>query len=409
MSAESINAARSRPTRAAFRPVRIKEVELTAPLAAISTEGPVRLLVRRARRPVGFIEVTVPPGGWTADEVSRAVTDAVGDQPADACGPDPDVGSLPPATVVVTTCLATEALLSTLRCLQRQTLPPAEIVVVDNRPETSGVAALLRSANLPGVVVVREPRPGLSRARIAGLARARGEIVAFTDDDVVIDEGWLEALVRGFADDSVACVTGLVLPFELQTPAQAWFEEFGGYAKGYASRRFDLAEHRAPGRLYPFAAGLFGTGANGAFRRSVLRELGGFDDQLGLGTPARGGEDLDAYLTVVQAGLALVYEPAAVMWHRHCPEMRALRKQIFGYGLGLSAMIAKRWAAHPHERRQILVRAVAAAYHLVSPRSPKNQHKGRSYPVTLTLLEWAGLAVGPFAYALSRARNRPSS
>lgn len=406
MNASPINAAGVPITRSAFRPVRIKEVELTGAVHPIMTEGPMRLLVRHGRRPVGFVELTVPPGGLTAEQVRRTLIQAVGDQPSDEARSLPALGSLPSATVVVTTCRATESLMSTLRCLQRQTLPPTEVVVVDNRPRTSGVAAMLRSVGLPGVVLVQEARPGLSRARNAGLARALGDIVAFTDDDVVIDEGWLEALVRGFSDDGVACVTGLVLPFELRTPAQAWFEEFGGYAKGYASRRFDLADHRAPGRLYPFAAGLFGTGANGAFRTLALRELGGFDERLGLGTPARGGEDLDAYLTVVQAGLSLVYEPAAVLWHRHRPDMPALRKQIFSYGLGLSAMFTKRWMNHREERGQMLRRAVPAVRHLISPRSPKNRQKRRCYPAALTMIELVGMAVGPFAYARSARRRR---
>jgi hypothetical protein len=68
-----------------------------------------------------------------------------------------------------------------------------------------------------------------------GLTKARGEIVAFTDDDVVVDSLWLIELARAFefADD-VACVTGLILPMELETPAQFWLENSIRYNKGYA-------------------------------------------------------------------------------------------------------------------------------------------------------------------------------
>jgi hypothetical protein len=68
-----------------------------------------------------------------------------------------------------------------------------------------------------------------------GLTKARGEIVAFTNDDVVVDSLWLVELARAFefADD-VACVTGLILPMELETPAQFWLENSIRYNKGYA-------------------------------------------------------------------------------------------------------------------------------------------------------------------------------
>ena len=68
--------------------------------------------------------------------------------------------------------------------------------------------------------------PGLDRARNLALHAAEHPVVAFCDDDVQVDPGWLRALLRNYADPHVQCVTGLVLPQELATPSQEAFERF---------------------------------------------------------------------------------------------------------------------------------------------------------------------------------------
>ena len=301
-------------------------------------------------------------------------------------------------SVVVTACETSPDLVATLRAIEGQTLRPDQILLVDNRPATSGLADLLARAALSDVTLVSEPVPGLSWARNAGLTAATGEVVVFTDDDVLPDPGWLEALVGAFTDPDVACVTGLIQPLELETQAQRWFEAFGGFSKGPERRRFDLVDHRVPGPLYPYAAGVFGSGANSAFRTADFRALGGFDVRLGTGTPARGGEDLDAFLTIIRAGRAIVYEPKALLWHRHHRDPATLRRQIHGYGVGLAAMLTKRLVANPPERREIAQRVGAGVRYLLDPASPKNAQKGHGYPAILTLVELIGLAQGPYAY-----------
>jgi GT2 family glycosyltransferase len=283
---------------------------------------------------------------------------------------------------VVTTCAASDELVRTLDGLRAQSLRPAEILLVDNRPATSRVAEMLVDWCIDDVRLITVPEPGLSRARNAGLAAATGEIVAFTDDDVVVDRRWAEWLLDAFVDENVACVTGLVLPWELRTPAQALFEQFGGFGKGFRRRRFDLAADRDPSSLYPYAAGVFGTGANGAFRAGALRAAGGFDVCLGTGSPARGGEDLDVHLTLIQRGYAIVYEPGALIRHSHHADMAALRKQIFDYGAGLSAMLAKRWFTSRHERRELTAKLVEGMRYLLRGTSPKNAHKAIAYGIS---------------------------
>ena len=95
---------------------------------------------------------------------------------------------------------------------------------------------------------VREPRPGLSWARNAGAAAASGEIIAYLDDDEEPDRHWLAGLAAGFSRGrDIGCVSGVVLPARLDTPAQEWFEELGGHSKGRGFSRaiFAAAARRA--------------------------------------------------------------------------------------------------------------------------------------------------------------------
>ena len=84
---------------------------------------------------------------------------------------------------------------------------------------------------------------------------ARGNILAFTDDDVIVDPYWLVGLVRGFSiTEHVACVTGLILPAELETQAQFLFEEYCGFTRGFIRRVYDLKENRPKLPLHPYIA-----------------------------------------------------------------------------------------------------------------------------------------------------------
>jgi GT2 family glycosyltransferase len=308
-------------------------------------------------------------------------------------------------SVVVTTCAVSSRLAELLVALCAQTLAPVEILVVDNRPATSSTPALVERLRLPLVRYVAEERSGLSRARNAGLAAARGDVVAFADDDVSVTSDWLAALTAPFADKSVACVTGLIVPVKVETDAERWFEEFGGYSKGTTSRRFTLETAQQEG-LYPYRAGRFGSGANAAFRRDVLVSLGGFDVALGAGTPARGGEDLDIFLTVLRAGHTLLYQPAARVAHPSHPEYAQLRHQLFGYGVGLSAALTKRFITWREDRQAMLRTAGPAFRHLVSAKSPKNMARTADFPKALVATELVGVAVGPLAYLYTRFAQR---
>jgi glycosyltransferase involved in cell wall biosynthesis len=144
------------------------------------------------------------------------------------------VYSGPLSTVTVAVCTR-DRTADLKRCLDSLTLvnyPGLEIVVVDNAPSDESTERLVH--DYPYIRYVREPRPGLDWARNRAILEARGEIIAYTDDDVVVDPTWVFSLAAVFAQEPDAmAVTGLVVPYELETEAQVQFEETGGFGRGF--------------------------------------------------------------------------------------------------------------------------------------------------------------------------------
>jgi glycosyltransferase involved in cell wall biosynthesis len=314
----------------------------------------------------------------------------------------------PFASVVIATRDGEATLADTLDSLLANEYPAFEIVVVDNASRGDGVRALVETyagAAHP-VRYVREDRPGLAVAHNCGLEHATGEIVAFVDDDVIADPRWLAQTGKAFeAAPGVACVTGLIMAAELESPAQLWIEGYWGFAKGFDRRIFD--DRRPPGEpLYPFTAGVFGSGANMAFRTHALRGLGGFDPGLGTGSPALGGDDLAIFFDVIAAGHKLVYEPTAVVRHRHRRDYASLKRQAYGYGVGLTAYLAKTLIDDPRRGLQLSLRAPWALAHILLPSSAKNAGRPAGLPPELQRIERRGMLVGGFAYMRSRWRRR---
>jgi O-antigen biosynthesis protein len=357
-------------------------------------------LVRRDERLVTTLRIELDASGRvSASEIWSALS-AV---PAQTNGTHPVVTPLRQSglSVIVATC-ANDA--RTIRCVHALLAcgyENLEVIVAENRPTGSTVRVAL-ARQYPGearVRVIDVPRPGLSNARNAGIDAACGEIVAFVDDDVVVDKRWAHTIAQAFDDPSVACVTGLIVPLSLGNSAQALFDEFASFGKGLETRAFELGGGRLEGPLFPYAAGTFGSGANTAIRMSIVRALGGFESTLGAGTPARGGEDLDMYVRLLLRGERLVYEPSAIAFHEHPSALQGVRERAFGYGVGLTAMLTRQLVTGP--RLPLLSAIPAGIRHGLDPTSRKNAARSVTYPRALTVLERLGMAYGPIAYASS--------
>lgn len=415
-------------------PILVGDLPLDAPLPDLNPDGRyrgARLLTRLHGRPLG--EAVLPlherplAAAGLAARVWPLVSEQAGKHCADdgipppreltaaglaraarpACRASLPAAAAPAVTVVVATRDRTDSLLRCLGSLARLEYPRFDVIVVDSAPRTGTTARVLASG--PGwpfpLHYLRADRPGLALAHNTALPAVTGEVVAITDDDVEVDPGWLAALAAPFSDPRVACVTGLILPAELETQAQVLVEEAGGYARGFTRRAYS-AGMPGPGPLFPFTAGRFGSGANMAFRAGWLAASGGFDPATGAGTPARGGDDLTAFLRVIIGGGTLVYEPAAILRHWHRPDYQGMRRQSFGYGVGLGAYLTASVRARPALLGAMARRSGPALRHLLGPGSAKNEHRSESFPRELIWRERAGLLAGPFAYLVSRRRYR---
>ncbi|WP_413471109.1 glycosyltransferase [Streptomyces peucetius] len=381
--------------------------------------GDVFALVRLRGRPVDTVVCRVPPGRSAVDAVAAAARARLtGRQPP---APSPSGGDLPRTSVVVATRDGADRLARTLDSLLAQGHPDFEVVVVDNASATRATRDLVRHkySGLDTVRVryVREPVPGLATAHNRGVAVADGMVLAFTDDDVVADPHWLTALTRPFADDPrLGCTTGLILPARLRTPAQILLESHGGFAKGFAPRVYDPRRPPADQPLFPFTAGSFGSGANMAFRATALRRAGGFDPATGTGTPARGGDDLYAFVAVLMAGHRLRYAPEALVWHHHRETWQDLADQTYGYGVGLTASLTALLVRRPGLLPALLRRLPAGLAHARAITARRESGTGtvpgphgtrdHPWPRHLSRLERRGMLAGPFGYAHARLRLR---
>lgn len=248
-------------------------------------------------------------------------------------------------SVVICTRDRPEQLAQCLRSLQNLSQPPHQILVVDNAPTSDATRQLV--AQMPDIQYVLEPRPGLSVARNTGIRHSTGDIIAFTDDDVIVHPDWITRLQQSFQDSKVMAVTGLVLPGELETEAQLIFEKgFGGFTQGYHPLTFDTQffEEMKPQGVPVWD---IGAGANMAFRRNAFELVGDFDERLGAGASGC-SEDSEFWYRLLAEGWVCRYEPTAVVYHYHRSNLDRLKHQMFQYMRGHVAALLVQFARYKH-------------------------------------------------------------
>lgn len=274
-----------------------------------------------------------------------------------------------------------------------------EVIAVNNRPAAGDALELRqRYTDEPRVIVVNQAKRGLSAARNCGAQAARAELLAFTDDDVVPTDRWLHALRTAIqSEPGAVCATGPIEALRLETPAQLLMDRYAGFIKADARTVFRLAEN-LDDPLFPYTAGQFGSGANIAITSDAFTRLGSFDETLGVGTESRSGEDLEFFMRLMLAGETIVYEPDALVLHDHPDTMDALKREVFGYGSGLTAALSRVAISGP-DRCQLAGSFRSGFSYALRPDSPKNSRKGADFPFYLSMFELIGMAYGPIGFA----------
>jgi len=229
------------------------------------------------------------------------------------------VETLVSVSTVIST-YTTKRLHDVVRCissLKRQTLPPAEIILVlDPRKE---LVEFYKSHVPFEVRMIVSNDVGLSHARNTGVKNAKGEIVAFIDDDATANEKWLENLVKNYADPLVLGVGGLIKPiWESKRPT--WFPEELDWIIGCSYK--GLPDNKAIIRN-PI-------GCNMSFRKSVFEKAGYFSTDIGrVGSKLAAHEDTEFSVRMTERfpGHKVLYDPTAIVHHR-VPKSRANLKYV---------------------------------------------------------------------------------
>jgi O-antigen biosynthesis protein len=410
-----------------FKPIKVLDIELSRPIPEIQgLQGykELKVLIRLHGQPLGYVRLPCEDDCCSAAALGRAiveqhtwsiirhlVTDGITatarsqqlhiEELVDIPHPAFE-GRFPLVTVAVCTRDRTDDLAICLDAVGQLDYPALDLLVVDNAPRTDTTERLLRE-RYPNVRYVCEPRPGLDWARNRAIVEAHGEIIAYTDDDVIVDPGWVRALAQNFVEHpDVMAVTGLVVPYELETEAQALFEAYGGFGRGFERKWYRLDAMREKSDLGYIGAGMFGTGANMAYRRSLFDSIGLFDPALDVGTVTNGGGDLEMFFRVLVTEHTLAYEPAALVRHRHRRDYDRLHTQIANNGIGFYSYLVRSALAYGDHRLKIVRLGIWWFWWWNVRRLLKSYLHTRRFPRDLILAELRGSVIGLSRYQKAR-------
>jgi len=234
-----------------------------------------------------------------------------------ACPPRPP--KAPMVSVVICAYDAERTMRDCLESLRRLDYPNFEVVIVDDgsRDRTADI-----SMDFPEFRLIRQPNKGLSVARNVGMQAARGEIIAYTDSDCVVDPHWLTLMVRSMIEGNFdGCGGPNYAPHEDGRIEASCAASPG--APCHVLIADDRAEHLA--------------GCNMLFSKAALAKIGGFDPQF-----TSAGDDVDICWRMLDAGFKLGFSPAAFVWHFRRNTVKAYYGQQRGYGRA-EAMLHRRY------------------------------------------------------------------
>lgn len=208
---------------------------------------------------------------------------------------------MPSVTVYIPAYNAAEFLARSIEGLLAQTLRPDEILVVDDGSSDSTASIAQR---YPQVTLIRhEPNRGLGAARNTAVNAARSEFVASLDADCVADPNWLANLLPHFADSKIAGIGGRLIEGVQRSIADRW-------RAAHMPQEWGPSFIRNPKFLF---------GCNNVFRRSVVLEVGGYDERM-----RTNGEDTALSEQLRRHGWEYVYEPAAQVTHLRHDTIRSI-------------------------------------------------------------------------------------
>lgn len=305
------------------------------------------------------------------------------------------VRQAPSVTVVVCTRDRLLLLENCLASVRAQSYPCFDILVVDNGTAQSARPLCSRL----GVEWIAAPIPGLTRARNIGARAARGELVAFIDDDSIVEAGWLDALVAALMATEAVAVSGKVRYMQAieNTRGMSGREASGQYVRAPA-----VFDRDTPGWFVLACFGGMGDGGNMAFRRAALLDGPQFDERIGRGRLLDSGDEHVLFAKLIARGLRIVHAPGAVVRHPSpaTPDLQAARRYS-DLRSSISHLLFV-WGEFPAHRVQLVRFLLRAVGRRMAPRKTSGVNR-----VMDSLPRWQALrAVLEGARVYWKARSR---
>ena len=244
-----------------------------------------------------------------------------------------------------------------LDALEDLDYPEYEIIIIDNAPTDDAIWRILQRRGAARYRYIVEPRPSISWARNRAIHEAKGDIIAFTDDDARPDRLWLLALVAGLQRPGISLVAGCAYPLDLQTDLHILLEKYSGRERGFERQTYSTTTPRFPKQ--PYHAHNLGGSYNLAAWHADFVRVGCFDPAL----EHNAGSDADLLYRLLRQGYTIAYEPTALIRMAYASDVQhSLRHSYLGAS-GLFAFLTKCWQTEPHNRPFVLAYAARVLWH----------------------------------------------
>ena len=251
------------------------------------------------------------------------------------------------ATVVICTHNRADKLSACLRAIAQLRYPEYSVLVVENGDADGRTLPLCEKL---GVRYLHSPIIGLSRARNDGARACSTELIAYTDDDALPHEDWLEGLANEFHEPSVMASAGVVLPLDCET-AQA---RRPAEIPASVGRERRVVDRTTADWFAQTNFGGVGIGTNMCFRRAAFELWPGFDERLGRGAPLNSAEEHFAFFQLVLRGFKCVYTPRAVVSHPEPDGLEELQRIHYKNLSNAVAYAGLLWSEFPETRGALL-------------------------------------------------------
>jgi GT2 family glycosyltransferase len=235
--------------------------------------------------------------------------------------------SLPATSLIICSRNRPKFLLECVQSILRGGDLPTELIIIDQSATSHAVLEKLKTERRCDIRYLWTRSVGVSRARNAGIAAARHDILVFTDDDMLASVSWFGSLIGALVDAGPRTVViGRVLPTAPEIP--------GGFAPSTMIEKVPAVYEGRIGKDVLM-------GNNMAMYRSAIGKVGAFDERLGPGTRFPSSEDNDLGFRLLEAGYCIMYEPKAELYHRAWRTRGDHVRMGWSYGHGQGAYYAK--------------------------------------------------------------------